>query len=103
MSEKRNKIYRIGAVLADKGIDNKVLAELMGVKPETVSRWCNNEIQPKPENLYKIAELTKTNLQELHISTLNWPSGPSAAELAQSEYDKKQKAERLKKSKNKKV
>ncbi|EHQ26567.1 helix-turn-helix domain-containing protein [Mucilaginibacter paludis] len=101
MSGNKNKIYRIGAVLADKGIDNKVLAELMGVKPETVSRWCNNEIQPKPENLYKIAQLTKTNLQELHISTTDWPSGPSAAELAQTEYDAKQKSERLKNLKNK--
>ena len=101
MSGNKNKIYRIGAVLADKGIDNKVLAELMGVKAETVSRWCNNEIQPKPENLYKIAQLTKTNLQDLHIATLDWPPGPSAAELAQNEYDAKQKAERLKNLKNK--
>ena len=95
MSDNANKIYRIGAVLAEKGIDNKVLAELIGVSPETVSRWCNNEIQPKRENLYKIAALTKTNLQELHIST-KWPPGLSDAEIAQEAYDKKQKADRKK-------
>ncbi|RQO75619.1 hypothetical protein DBR43_09790 [Pedobacter sp. KBW06] len=98
MGEKKVKIYRIGAILADKGIDNKVLAKLMGVKAETVSRWVTNEIQPKTENLYKIAELTKTNLQDFLIPTIKWPEGPSIAETAQLEYDKKQKAERLKKS-----
>lgn len=101
MSDKAVKIYRIGAVLADKGIDNKVLAELIGVKPETVSRWVNNEIQPKPENLYKIAEVTKTNLQELHVET-KWPSGLSKAEIAQEKYDAKQKAARKQNSINKK-
>lgn len=102
MGENRIKIYRIGAVLADKGIDNKVLAKLMGVKAETVSRWVTNEIQPKPENLYKIAELTKTNLQEFLIPTVKWPEGMSKAEIAQAEYDQKQKEERLKKSTDKK-
>lgn len=102
MVEKKIKIYRIGAILADKGIDNKVLAKLMGVKAETVSRWVTNEIQPKPENLYKIAELTKTNLQDFLIPTNKWPEGISKAETAQAEYDEKQKAERLKKSASKK-
>jgi hypothetical protein len=70
----------------------------MGVKSETVSRWCTNEIQPKPENSHQIAELTKTNLQDIHIETISWPTGPSEAELAQAEYDAKQKADRQKKS-----
>ena len=102
MGENKIKIYRIGAVLADKGIDNKVLAKLMGVKAETVSRWVTNEIQPKPENLYKMAELTKTNLQEFLIPTVKWPDGPSEAEIAQTDYDQKQKVERMKKTANRK-
>jgi len=96
MSKGDRQIYRIAAVLKDKGIDNKVLAQLMGVNPETVSRWCNNEIQPKPENLYKIAELTKSNLQDLVIPTKNWPDGPSKAEEAQRKYDQEKRDGKLK-------
>ena len=92
MSKSFKHIYRIASVLKDKGIDNKVLAELMNVKPETVSRWCNNEIQPKPENLYKIAQLTKSNLQDLLIPTTKWSEGPSDAEIAQKNYDAAKKA-----------
>lgn len=92
MSKPFKEIYRIATILKDKGIDNKVLADLMGVKAETVSRWCNNEIQPKPENLYKIAQLTKCNLQDLLISTTKWPEGISEAEIAQKKYDEAKKA-----------
>ena len=91
MKKKEKAIYRIGAVLKDKGIDNKVLASILGVKAETVSRWCNNEIQPKPENLYRIAEVTKSDIRELLVSTRSWPEGASAAEIAQQEYDKNKK------------
>ncbi|WP_426330108.1 helix-turn-helix domain-containing protein [Pedobacter sp. R-06] len=97
MSKGERGIYRIAAVLKDKGIDNKVLAELMGVNPETVSRWCNNEIQPKPENLYRIAELTKSNIQELLIPTNKWPEGMSKAEEAQKKYDMEKRIGRIKK------
>jgi len=97
MNKSSRVIYRIAAVLKDKGIDNKVLAELMGVNAETVSRWCNNEIQPKPDNLYKIAELTKSNIQELLIPTTKWPEGPSKAEEAQRAYDQNKRDGKFKK------
>lgn len=96
MAEKK-KIYRIAVVLKEKGINNNVLAKLMEVEPETVSRWCKNLIQPSPENLYKIAELTKTNLQKLLIETTSWPEGISIAELEQAKYENEQKLVRKRK------
>jgi len=89
MTRDKSIVYRIGAVLSEKGIDQQVLADLMKVQKATVSRWVNNQVQPKPENLLRIAELTKTNLRDLHVSTDSWPVGPSEAEIAQAAYDKK--------------
>lgn len=37
-----NNINRIKAVLADKMITNKWIAEQLGVAPTTVSKWCTN-------------------------------------------------------------
>lgn len=93
-----NAIYRIDVVLTEKKIKNHIIAKLMDTDRETISRWRNNKTQPTRENLYKLAKLLRVNLQELHIKT-DWSEGPSEAEIAQAEYDKKQKAERLKNSK----
>ena len=64
------RIYnRVKAVLAEKGISNKELAELLNLSEQTVSRWCTNTRQPSVEALYEIAEVLKINVRELLIPT----------------------------------
>jgi putative transcriptional regulator len=47
---------RIKAVLAEKGISNKQLAEEIGVTEGTVSTWRRNVKQPKTETLFVTAK-----------------------------------------------
>ncbi len=61
-----NKKYnRIRVVLADRGKTIKWLAEQLDKKPNTVSRWCRNEMQPSIETFYRIAEILKVNIYDL--------------------------------------
>lgn len=46
---------RIAAQMVERGIKNKELAEYLGVKEHTVSRWRTNDQQPPLETLNKIA------------------------------------------------
>lgn len=67
----KNDINRIRVVLAEKGVTNKWLAEKMDKNPTTVSRWCNNDMQPSLETLVKIAEKLTVDVKELINSTIN--------------------------------
>ena len=50
------KIYnRIKAVLAEEGKTNMWLAEKLNMSPNTVSKWCTNQMQPTIETLFRIA------------------------------------------------
>ena len=80
MKGENYKVYRIAGVLADHGLENKDLAELLNVTPVTVSRWCKHQTQPTEENLYNIARVLKIDLKDLVHST-KWPEGPSEAEV----------------------
>ncbi len=60
---------RIKAVLAEKKITNNKLAELLGVAPQTVSRWCTNDQQPSIETLFEIAEALDVEVRELLVRT----------------------------------
>ena len=62
-----SNINRIKVVLAEKRKTNKWLAEAIGKDRTTVSRWCNNHVQPSLEMLDKIAKLLDVNIQELLI------------------------------------
>ena len=62
---------RIKAALAEKKITNKKLASLLGVEPQTVSRWCTNQSQPSIETLYQISKALKMDIRELLVPT-NW-------------------------------
>jgi len=53
------KFNRIKAVLAEKGVSNKKLAEMIGVSEGTVSTWTRNYKQPRVENLFEIAKVLK--------------------------------------------
>ena len=65
----KNDINRIRVVLAEKSISNKWLAEKMAKSPTTVSRWCNNEMQPSLETLVEIANKLGVDVRELLNST----------------------------------
>jgi transcriptional regulator with XRE-family HTH domain len=60
---------RIKAVLAEKNVTNKKLAEILNVEPQTVSRWCTNQSQPSIETMYEISRVLKVDVRELLVST----------------------------------
>jgi putative transcriptional regulator len=62
-------INRIKAVLAEKNRTNKWLAEELSKNPNTVSRWCTNEIQPPLETLVEIAAALDVDVRELLVGT----------------------------------
>lgn len=62
---KNPKYNRIKAVLAEKGVANKRLAEAIGVTEGTVSTWCRNIKQPKIETLFEAAKHLKVEPSEL--------------------------------------
>lgn len=54
--EPRKEYNKIKVALADRKRTNKELAEHLGVKPASVSRWCTNLSQPSIATLFEIAE-----------------------------------------------
>lgn len=79
MEKNTYQVYRIASLLADHGLDNKDLAELIGVSETTVTKWCKHKAQPTKENMFKIAEALKVNMKDLIVSS-EWPDGPSKAD-----------------------
>ncbi|MBF1640453.1 helix-turn-helix domain-containing protein [Prevotella sp.] len=67
--QKKKAIYRIKAVLAEKQLSDKWLANEIGRTENTVSRWCSNKVQPFLENLLKIAKALKVDVRDLLKST----------------------------------
>ena len=60
-------INRIKVVLVEKKRTNKWLAEQMGVKPSTGSKWCTNSSQPDVASLLRIADLLEVDIKELIV------------------------------------
>lgn len=70
MSLAKKQVYnRIKAVLAENGKTNNWLADELGMNRTTVSKWCRNEMQPRVENLFHIAEVLKIDVRVLLVST----------------------------------
>lgn len=88
------RINRISIVLDELNIPQYVLALVLDVSPETVSRWCNNSTQPSAVMFYNIAEALKVNIQTLFVPT-NWPTGESDAQIKKRELEQN-KAQRKK-------
>ena len=65
---KRN-LNRIKAVLAEKNITNRELANELRKAETTVSRWCTNDMQPSIETLFEIAKIVEVDVRELLVST----------------------------------
>lgn len=61
----KNDLNRIRVALAEKGLTNKWLAERLKKNPTTISRWCNNDMQPSLETLWEIANVLEIDIREL--------------------------------------
>ena len=61
----KKQLNRIKVVLAEKNVQNKTLAEQIGVAQATMSKWVTNSSQPSLEMLVKIANALDVTLDEL--------------------------------------
>lgn len=64
-NDKPVPLNRIKAVLAEKQISAKQLCASVGKNETTVSRWCNNRVQPSLEMLVKIADILNVDPRTL--------------------------------------
>lgn len=62
-------VNRIKAVLVEKQMSAKRLCEVVGKNETTVSRWCNNKVQPSVTQLHEIARILDVDVRELLCST----------------------------------
>lgn len=58
-------LNRIKLVLVEKNKTGKWLADELGKTPCTVSKWCQNSIQPDLKTLDRIAKLLDVNIKDL--------------------------------------
>lgn len=64
------KVYnRIKAVLAEERKTNMWLAERLQMSPNTVSKWCTNQMQPTIETLFRIAGVLDVDARDLLVSS----------------------------------
>lgn len=61
-------LNRIKLVLVEKNKTGKWLADELGKTPSTVSKWCQNTIQPDLKTLNVISELLGVDITELIVS-----------------------------------
>lgn len=61
------KVLRLDEVLKEKQIQQKDLAEKLGVSKVSVSYWCNNQTNPSLYTLLSIAKELEVNISELLI------------------------------------
>lgn len=62
-------INRIKAVLAEKQLTSKWLAERLGKSENTVSKWCSNKVQPSLECLLEVAKILDVEVRILISSS----------------------------------
>lgn len=62
-------INRIKLVLVEQNKTGKWLADALGKTPSTVSKWCQNTIQPDLKTLNGIANLLDVDVKDLLWST----------------------------------
>ena len=63
------QIYnRIKAVLAEQDKTSVWLAQKIDKNVNTISKWCRNDVQPRIENLFQVAEALDVNVRELLVS-----------------------------------
>ncbi|MCG8391352.1 MAG: helix-turn-helix domain-containing protein, partial [Cytophagales bacterium] len=59
----------VKAVLAEKSKTNNWLADKLQMNRTTVSKWCRNEMQPRVETLFQVADALDVDVRELLVST----------------------------------
>jgi transcriptional regulator with XRE-family HTH domain len=59
------KVLRLDEVLKEKHIQQKDLAEWLGVSKVSVSYWCNNQTNPSIDTLLSIAKVLEVRVSEL--------------------------------------
>ena len=62
-----DKLNRIKSVLAEKGKTNKWLASTLNIQEVSVSRWCQNKMQPSLSTIYEIAQLLQVDVCDLLV------------------------------------
>ena len=62
-------LNRLKVVLVEQNRTGKWLAEQLGKSPATVSKWCQNAIQPDVNTLADVANLLNVDIRELLVST----------------------------------
>jgi DNA-binding XRE family transcriptional regulator len=70
MAEEKRVYNRIKAVLAENRKTSLWLSSELQVNRTTVSKWCTNEVQPKMESLFRIANALKVNVRDLLVSNI---------------------------------
>ena len=61
-------LNRIKVVLVERNKTGKWLADELGKSPCTVSKWCQNSIQPDLKTLDRISKLLDVDIKDLLIS-----------------------------------
>jgi transcriptional regulator with XRE-family HTH domain len=59
------KVLRLDEILKEKHIQQKELAEWLGVSKVSVSYWCNNQTNPSIDTLLSIAKVLEVKVSEL--------------------------------------
>jgi putative transcriptional regulator len=59
------KVLRLDEVLKEKHIQQKDLAEWLGVSKVSVSYWCNNQTNPSIDTLLSIAKVLDVKVADL--------------------------------------
>lgn len=63
-------LNRIKIVLVEQNKTGKWLADQLGKSTCTVSKWCQNSIQPDLKTLNEIANLLKVDVKDLLVSNI---------------------------------
>ena len=63
-----SNLNRIKLVLVEKNKTGKWLADELGKTPSTISKWCQNSIQPDLKTLNAIADILCVDVKDLLVS-----------------------------------
>lgn len=61
----RKRINRLKVVLAEKGMTNKQLSEILDKDPAVISKWVTNAAQPNVEMFIQLAKILGVSVDDL--------------------------------------
>lgn len=61
----RKRINRLKVVLAEKGMTNKKLAEILDKDPAVISKWVTNVAQPNVEMFIQLSRILEVSVDDL--------------------------------------